>query len=159
MLTQNDLKPQVLEVLDTLPDESLPELATFLDYLQYKLGRRPPQLPSAPEQLAPAHPPELLPQPAAPAVESLSAPTSDLTLLAGLIKQLTKVGSSMLYAVGYDESTQVLEVVFYNGGIYRYFGVPPAVYAGLLAAESIGRYMHAHVIGHYSYERLESGKT
>lgn len=43
MATQNGLKQQVLAVLDTLPEEALREVATFLDYLQYKLGRRPPQ--------------------------------------------------------------------------------------------------------------------
>jgi hypothetical protein len=43
MTTQNGLKQQVLTVLDTLPEEMLEEVAAFLDYLQYKLGRRPPQ--------------------------------------------------------------------------------------------------------------------
>jgi hypothetical protein len=43
MATQNELKKEVLAVLDTLPEEALKEVATFLDYLQHKLGHHPPQ--------------------------------------------------------------------------------------------------------------------
>ncbi|CAN5513059.1 hypothetical protein BH10CHL1_BH10CHL1_29600 [soil metagenome] len=70
------------------------------------------------------------------------------------ITQLTRFESSMLYAAGYDPVTQTLELVFSSGGIYRYFDVPPAIYAGLLAAESKGRYTWMNVINAYPYERL-----
>jgi hypothetical protein len=70
------------------------------------------------------------------------------------IRQLTKVDSTMLYAVGYDEEAQILEVVFRTGGIYRYFHISRELYEGLMSAESKGQYMHAHVIGYYPYERI-----
>ena len=70
------------------------------------------------------------------------------------ITQLTRFESSMLYAAGYDPVTQTLELVFTSGGIYRYSDVPPAIYAGLLAAESKGRYTWMNVINFYPYERL-----
>jgi len=70
------------------------------------------------------------------------------------ITQLTRFESSMLYAAGYDPVTQTLELVFTSGGIYRYSDVPPAIYAGLLAAESKGRYAWMNVINFYPYERL-----
>jgi hypothetical protein len=60
----------------------------------------------------------------------------------------------MLDLLGYDPRAQILEVVFNSGDRYRYLGVPPAEYEGLMNAESIGRYMHMHVIGHYDYERV-----
>jgi len=72
--------------------------------------------------------------------------------------QLIQVESSMIYAVGYDEETQILEVVFNSGGIYRYFDVPKEVYEGLLAAESKGRYMRANVIDLYPYEQVRGGR-
>jgi len=64
--------------------------------------------------------------------------------------QLIQVESSMIYAVGYDEESQTMEVVFNSGGVYRYFDVPKDIYEGLLAAESKGRYMRAHVIDVYA---------
>lgn len=68
--------------------------------------------------------------------------------------QLITIDSTMLYAVGYDEASQTLEVVFRTGGIYRYAGVPREDYEALLAAPSAGRYMQDHVIGTYPFQRL-----
>ncbi len=68
--------------------------------------------------------------------------------------QLVTVNSAMLYAVGYDEQAQTLDVVFNTGGIYRYTGVPPHVYNELLQASSKGRYMQEEVLGRYSFQRL-----
>ena len=56
--------------------------------------------------------------------------------------------------VGYDPRAQILEVVFNTGDRYRYFEVPPDEYEGLMTADSIGQYMHKHIIGHYDYERV-----
>jgi hypothetical protein len=68
--------------------------------------------------------------------------------------RLKVVQSEMLDLVRYDPGAQILEVVFNSGDRYRYLGVPPAEYEGLMSAESIGEYMHMHVIGHYDYERV-----
>jgi hypothetical protein len=51
------------------------------------------------------------------------------------------VKSSNVKAVGYDEEQKVLEVEFKSGGIYQYTGVQPEMYADLLAAESVGRFV------------------
>ncbi len=67
--------------------------------------------------------------------------------------ELVRVDSSMMYAVGYEDEAQAMDVVFYRR-IYRYFDVPWAVFYELLAAESKGRYMRANVIGHYEFERV-----
>ena len=55
------------------------------------------------------------------------------------------VSSSNLRSVGYDESANILEIEFHSGGVYQYFGVPPAVYYGLMAAVSHGKYFYAHI--------------
>ena len=41
METRAELKQQVAAVLDTLPEETLIEVATFLEYLQYRLEHHP----------------------------------------------------------------------------------------------------------------------
>ena len=64
--------------------------------------------------------------------------------------QLTTVESSMIHAVGYDEGARELEVIFNNGGVYRYVDVDKEEYEGLLQAESKGRYMRAYIIGVYA---------
>ena len=38
MMTQFQLKEKITKTLDTLPEASLHEIASFLDYLQYKLN-------------------------------------------------------------------------------------------------------------------------
>ena len=68
--------------------------------------------------------------------------------------RLRAVQSGMLNLVGYDPKVQILEVVFNTGDHYRYFEVPADEYDGLMSAESIGQYMHKHIIGRYDYERV-----
>lgn len=63
--------------------------------------------------------------------------------------RLSEVDSSMVKIVGYDEKAQALEVVFGSEKTYRYEGVPPQVYAELMAAPSKGHYMRTHIIDHY----------
>lgn len=68
--------------------------------------------------------------------------------------ELIKVDSSMIYAVGYDEQTQVLEVVFKRTGVYRYRDVPKDVYDQLMASSSKGSFMRELVIDVYPAEHL-----
>ena len=70
--------------------------------------------------------------------------------------QLTRVESSMIYAAGYDDTCNQLEIVYFNG-IYRYYDVPREIFDGLLDAGSKGQYMHAYVLNQYPY-RLLSGR-
>lgn len=65
------------------------------------------------------------------------------------------VRSSNLKSIGYDSSTQTLEIEFLNGGLYQYFNVPERIYNGLMAASSHGSYFDSHVKkGGYSYKKL-----
>ena len=67
--------------------------------------------------------------------------------------KLQAVDSSMLIAVGYDEKTSEMRVIFKNGDTYRYLNVPKSVYAELMKAESKGAYMKTHVIDHFPARR------
>ncbi len=67
----------------------------------------------------------------------------------------TAVTSTNLVSVGYDEREQVLEVEFHSGGVYQYYEVPPAVYAGLMAASSHGSFfVHNIKDAGYRYRRV-----
>ena len=70
--------------------------------------------------------------------------------------QLQTVESSMIHAVGYDEDTETLEVVFNNGKIYHYFEVSKDVYEGLMDSDSKGSYMRNLIIDCYSYTQIRN---
>ncbi len=67
---------------------------------------------------------------------------------------LETVPSTSIHAIGYDESTQALEIVFTTGGIYRFVNVPPQEYQALMKAESKGRYFQTNIRNLYPYWRL-----
>jgi hypothetical protein len=61
--------------------------------------------------------------------------------------------------VAYDEEAQTLYVHFGSSRTYRYFDVPPAVYAWLLRAPSKGKFVNRLVKDRYRYERFEPGSS
>jgi len=63
------------------------------------------------------------------------------------------LSSSNIASVGYDGSTQTLEIEFSNGHIYQYFDVPEAIYTGILSAPSPGAYHAFNIKGIYRYSR------
>jgi hypothetical protein len=67
----------------------------------------------------------------------------------------TPVASSSLKSVGYDATSQTLEMEFHNSGIYQYLRVPQSVYSGLMSASSHGEYFGAHIKkGGYPYRKV-----
>jgi hypothetical protein len=74
---------------------------------------------------------------------------------------INSVVSAPLVAVGYDETSEVLQLEFRSHGVYRYFGVPGSVYAALVAAPSKGRYFSGAIRGHFPYSlvsRSDAGR-
>lgn len=66
-----------------------------------------------------------------------------------------RVVSSDLASVGYDESSQILEVEFTNGAVYEYLRVPPGIHASLMSAPSHGRFFNEYVKkGGFAYRRI-----
>lgn len=68
--------------------------------------------------------------------------------------QRKPVSSSNIASIGYDADSNTLEIQFKNGGIYRYYGVPQTVYAGLMAASSHGSYLAQNIKDRYRYEKV-----
>lgn len=65
------------------------------------------------------------------------------------------VDSSNLSMIRYDDETNTLEVEFRGGRVYQYFDVPQPLFEGLRdATESHGKYLNAHIKGHYRYARV-----
>lgn len=65
-----------------------------------------------------------------------------------------RVRSTVLAAVGYDETTRTLELRFHSGSLYRYRDVPPGVVLELLQSESLGHYFTTSIRDAYPFERL-----
>ena len=59
--------------------------------------------------------------------------------------QRQTIDSTTIQSVGYDPETETLEIEFQNGRLYRYTGVPEAVYTGLMNAESPGKYFNGEI--------------
>ena len=70
-------------------------------------------------------------------------------------RKYTTLDSEMLVAVRYNEAARHLDVIFRTGDKYRYKGVPPLEYQGLIGAKSHGQYMHKRILNRYDYERLD----
>jgi hypothetical protein len=61
------------------------------------------------------------------------------------------VSSSNLASVGYDPSSETLEVEFVTTGkVYEYYNVPQFEFDRLLEASSIGQYFNANIRNSYS---------
>ncbi len=75
----------------------------------------------------------------------------------GLPSEGLRVPSSVIYGMRYDPRRRVLDVVFRGSGeVYRYFGVPRAVWQDFVRAPSKGTYLNTVFkdMG-YGYERVE----
>lgn len=64
------------------------------------------------------------------------------------------VNSSNILEIGYDPSTQTLEILFKNGNIYQYFDVPQNVHDSLISASSMGQFLSKEIKGNYRYARI-----
>jgi hypothetical protein len=72
--------------------------------------------------------------------------------------EMQSVKSTNVDSVGYDPETKTLQVQFKSGGIYQYAGVQPEMYADLLEAESIGRFVSQVVRAGRKGLRIEEEK-
>ena len=66
----------------------------------------------------------------------------------------TKVDSNYLRSVGYDSSSQILEIEFRRGDVYQYIDVTAAIYKDLMNAPSHGKYFNANIKEVYSFRKL-----
>ncbi|UJB30293.1 KTSC domain-containing protein [Chromobacterium sp. Beijing] len=66
----------------------------------------------------------------------------------------TRVSSSTIRSIGYDEATFTLEVEFLNGHVYQYFSVSFDRYQRLMASRSKGSFLANHIKDHYRYRQV-----
>jgi len=66
----------------------------------------------------------------------------------------TPLQSRALVSAGYDAETEVLELEFHGGRVYRYRGVPQGVYDFLLRTPSKGGFVNRMIDGRYDYEEI-----
>lgn len=64
------------------------------------------------------------------------------------------VKSSNIASIGYDETSEILEIEFLSGGIYQYLDVPNYVYEELMNAESHGKYFNAYIKDNYETKKI-----
>lgn len=66
------------------------------------------------------------------------------------------VTSTTLATVAYDPNSQVLQIVFQDRTIYRYFRVPAEVHQALLHAPSKGSYFNRAIRSQFTYARASN---
>ena len=64
------------------------------------------------------------------------------------------VASSNIASIGYDATSETLEVEFLNGSIYQYYNVPQNMYDLLMAEGSKGSFLNAYIKNAYPYSRV-----
>ncbi len=69
---------------------------------------------------------------------------------------LETVESDVIHAIGYDPEIHLLEIIFNDGRIYQYRGVPAPVFEGLKQAESKGRYFQENIRGEFQYWQYDA---
>jgi hypothetical protein len=65
------------------------------------------------------------------------------------------VRSGTIRSIGYNLTTETLEVEFMQGGTFQYFAVPEFMYRGLMLADSKGGFFNRRLAGRYRYEKIE----
>lgn len=55
----------------------------------------------------------------------------------------------------YNPETEHLTVTFHDGRQYRYEGVPLAIGNAMRGAQSLGKFLHTHIIGKYDHTKIE----
>ena len=66
----------------------------------------------------------------------------------------TRVESSNIATVGYDEEQQIMEIVFRDGRVYHFLEVPHERVLSLLRAESKGRFFNSEIKPAYDYRAV-----
>jgi hypothetical protein len=69
----------------------------------------------------------------------------------------TKVESSNVEAIAFDDKTQTICVKFLNGGLYTYIGADQEIYMNFLHAPSFGKYLN-NVVKAFPFTRWDTEK-
>ena len=64
------------------------------------------------------------------------------------------VASTNIVSVGYDETSETLEVEFQGGGIYQYYNVGPAAFEEFMRAPSKGQHLNHYIKNAFAFSRV-----
>jgi hypothetical protein len=64
------------------------------------------------------------------------------------------VSSSNLESIGYDASSETLEVEFKTQSIYQYYNVPQFMHEQLMQAPSVGTFFNANIKNAYACAKV-----
>lgn len=67
--------------------------------------------------------------------------------------EMLPVDSSNVSEAGYDKDNKTLAIKFSDGSIYHYTDVSRDTYDELMAAKSVGKYIHANIKGIYKHSK------
>jgi len=68
--------------------------------------------------------------------------------------QRNEVKSSRIKSIGYNKETKVLEIEFFELGIYQYVDVPPRTYETFLSVVSKGRFFDGVIKNKYLCRKI-----
>jgi hypothetical protein len=71
-----------------------------------------------------------------------------------VVMEREPVSSSNVISVGYDGSSETLEIEFMNGTIYQYYNIPELVHQQLMESGSKGQFVNTYIRNHYPYSRV-----
>lgn len=63
--------------------------------------------------------------------------------------QRRSIESSMIESIGYDVQSSTLEIEFKKGVVWQYYDFPESTWYEFDAAESQGKFFHAHIKGNF----------
>ena len=89
-----------------------------------------------------------------PAAESTTQETTTAAFSLGDVSLTATPGSSCFSKIGYSDAHETLVLVFRNGGVYLYTGVPDAVWQSFCAADSLGRFFNTKIKGVFPSEKV-----
>lgn len=61
--------------------------------------------------------------------------------------QYMPIKSSSIKAIGYDEETKMMDIVFNSGAIYRYMNIEKQLLFSFLKAPSVGKFYTSFIKG------------
>jgi hypothetical protein len=71
------------------------------------------------------------------------------------MRRFLPIESSVMTAIEYDEAAAELDITFTGGKIYRYRNVPVEIYAGLLDADSKGRFFNETIKEAFAFAEVK----
>ena len=73
--------------------------------------------------------------------------------------KMVSVASSNVSKVGHDGVSELLVQFGTAESLYRYTGVPKALYEEMMKAESIGKFINKNIKNSYAYQKLSMNEA